>query len=111
MIVHSYYEFVRPNEITREDIEAIMGEPTVHPWQPSLETHRYRQCPSMEPQTQIGTWGTWACLFGVAIRDNSLCLTVHEDDYDAASFMSEARSALSKRLGIVWTNYDDEAES
>ena len=111
MIVHSYFEFEYPNQITREDIENIMGEPSMTRWIAAVPADRMN--PEQPDPTRDSTpfeyayWGRAGVSFDLGISTIGLSLGT-DPVFESAAFMSEARSALSRRLGITWTNFDDE---
>lgn len=114
MIVHSYAR----GEWTREDIEGVMGEPTGLPWFDGLTDRIPAGCDCVHiggvyddaVWEGAGTDGPTA--FGVHITENKIALSVDVRNdgvlrYEDAAFMSEARSALARRLGCVWVDFDD----
>ncbi len=109
-IVHSYCEFEFPDQFTLGDIESVMGEPS-EPWSASSRNGPLTiqaECPNLGLTTISSYWGSAKAvrpvIFIVSISDSALCMATY-NSLDPAAFMSEARSALSRRLGIEWVNY------
>lgn len=114
VIIHCYYKFMRPDEITQADIEGVIGEPNELPW----EENPCGYLPAGNQEVSYGDmvtdaiWDANGTGFAVFFAKDGLGLTcdvrpegIRQGD---AAFMSEARSALAKRLGIVWVDYEED---